>query len=67
MTGGDLPDEALISASDARRIWWGGISPTTEWRWSRDFTDFPVPVTIRSRKYYRVSDVRAFNAAREIA
>ncbi len=42
----------------------GGISEMTEWRWRQKFPDFPVPVVICKRKFYRPSDRRAFVAAR---
>ena len=42
----------------------GGISEMTEWRWRQKFSDFPVPVVICGRKYYRKSQRGAFVAAR---
>ncbi len=42
----------------------GGISPMTEYRWSKRFPDFPIPVVICKRKFYRSSEREAFVAAR---
>ena len=42
----------------------GGISAMTEWRWRQKFPDFPVPVDICGRNYYRRSQREAFVAAR---
>lgn len=42
------------------------ISATTEWRWNNDSTlGFPKPIWIRSRKYYRSGELRAFQNARQ--
>lgn len=60
-----LPDDALITAAKAREHELGGISDTTEWRWADQFSDFPRPVRINGRKFYRVRDLRAFIARRE--
>ncbi len=46
------------------RAAFGGITPMTEWRWRQKFPDFPVPVVICGRKYYRKSEREAFVAAR---
>jgi len=55
-------DKTLVSASDARRIYLGGISEVTEWRWSKQFDYFPVPVRINGRKYYTRGDLLALVA-----
>lgn len=67
MSDNSIPDEALIPAPKARRDWWGGIGETTEWRWSQQFDDFPTPVRINNRKFYRAGDIRRFNRVREAA
>ena len=46
------------------RAAFGGITPMTEWRWSRKFPDFPEPIVICGRKYYKKSEREAFIAAR---
>ena len=65
----NLNDDAfkLVPASVARRDYLGGISPTTEWRWRQSCLDFPEPITIRGRNYYRVRELRRFISAREAA
>lgn len=42
----------------------GGISRMTEHRWRERFPDFPKPVYINQRKYYRPEDRIAFVKAR---
>lgn len=42
----------------------GGISAMTEYRWSKRFPDFPVPIFICKRKFYRPAEREAFVAAR---
>lgn len=56
-------DEALISASELRRVA-GNISLMTEHRWSSRYPDFPQPYYISGRKYYRLGDWRRFRANR---
>jgi predicted DNA-binding transcriptional regulator AlpA len=53
-------DEDLITAPDMRRDWLGGVSESWEWRAARRFPDFPEPIYIGARKFYRVGDVRRF-------
>jgi hypothetical protein len=53
--------DPLVAAADARREW-GGISAVTEWRW-REAGILPRPHRIRSRNYYRRSEVEAVKAA----
>jgi len=53
-------DKKLISAPQMR-ILCGEISQMTEWRWQRDpELDFPKPVKIRNRVYYRETEVLAW-------
>lgn len=56
-------DEYLIPAPEFRRSI-GNISEMTEWRWARTMPDFPKPLRINGRKYYRAGDRRRFLAAR---
>ncbi len=62
-----LDDEALISAPEARRLMLGGISEVTEWRWAKQFPDFPKIIRINRRKYYRLGDIRKFTRTRAAA
>lgn len=49
-----------ISAPTARRDFFGGISPVTEWRWAKSVTDFPRITRIGNRKFYKLTEVRQF-------
>ncbi len=42
----------------------GGVSEMTVWRWRRKFPDFPTPIVICGRNYYKKSQRVAFIAAR---
>ena len=47
----------LITAANARELL-GGISAMTEWRYLQDDAlNFPRPVKIRSRNFYREADI----------
>lgn len=53
-------DKKFISAPQMR-ILCGEISQMTEWRWQRDpDLDFPKPVKIRNRVYYREAEILAW-------
>lgn len=56
-------DEYLIPAPEFRRSV-GNISEMTEWRWAKSMPDFPKPIRINGRKYYRAGDRRRFLASR---
>lgn len=62
-----VDDEALIAAPVARRQLLGGISESTEWRWERQLPDFPKPIRINRRKYYRLGDLREFSRSRAVS
>lgn len=50
----------LISAAQMRDLC-GGISQMTEWRWQRDpELEFPTPVRIRGRVFYREAEATAW-------
>ena len=66
-TASTLTDDALVSAPNARRLYLGGISEATEWRWSKQFASFPKAIRVNNRKFYRVGDCKLFWAAREVA
>ena len=51
--------ERLIGSAEFRRLF-NNISAMTEWRWERTLEDFPKPVRINRRKYYRYADAIAF-------
>lgn len=51
-------DHKLIPAPKARADWFGGISAMTEHRW-RKAGILPEPIRIRSRCFYRESDLIA--------
>lgn len=48
-----IDDDALLSASEARKLA-GGITSMTEWRWRRAGL-LPEPIKIRRRAYYKRS------------
>ena len=50
--------EKRIQAADTRHLC-GGISDMTLWRWIND-RDFPQPVYIGNRRYWKESDVLAW-------
>jgi len=57
----------LLPAPEARD-YVGGISAMTEWRFERDpDLGWPVPVRIKRRKYYRVSELDAFLERHQVA
>lgn len=55
-----MQTEILLKTSEVKaRL--GRISDMTIWRWERDpRLNFPKPVRIRNRKYYRESEIEAF-------
>lgn len=61
------PEVEFVSAPVARATIFGGISEVTEWRYARDLPDFPKPVRVGKRKYYKVLDARAFMERRMVA
>jgi predicted DNA-binding transcriptional regulator AlpA len=59
--GAPLPEDSdpLYNSALMRR-YCGGISPMTEWRWTRDF-DFPKPdLVVARRKFWRKSTIDAW-------
>jgi predicted DNA-binding transcriptional regulator AlpA len=61
----DIINETVwVSATSVRRRY-DNISATTLWRWEVDSElGFPKPMQVGSRKYYRLSDLEAWEAAR---
>jgi predicted DNA-binding transcriptional regulator AlpA len=52
--------QELITASRVRELC-GGICDMTLWRWRRDpDLQFPEPVIIRRRNFYRASEIAGF-------
>ena len=52
--------DILITASELRSLL-GGISDMTLWRWlADDQMNFPRPLVLRRRRYWRKSEVMAF-------
>lgn len=59
-------DNKLITAASARELL-GGISAMTEWRYLQDDAlDFPRPVKIRNRNFYRETAMREWINSREM-
>lgn len=59
------PKYRHIPASTVREMC-GGISDMSLWRWCKN-SDFPQPVRINRRRYWREADVVAWLASREHA
>jgi predicted DNA-binding transcriptional regulator AlpA len=59
-----LDDDTLLTSTQARaRI--GGVSTMCIWRWMRDpRVMFPAPVKINARNYWRLGDLRRWQAER---
>jgi predicted DNA-binding transcriptional regulator AlpA len=58
--------EKLITGPELRRRF--GITDMSLWRWRHDAElNFPQPVKLRCRNYYRESDIAAWLAARRAA
>ncbi|GAB1379915.1 helix-turn-helix transcriptional regulator [Pararhodobacter aggregans] len=57
----------IIKAQDLRDLC-GGISDMTLWRWLNDQSlDFPRPIYLGRRRYWRETEVLAWLDAREVA
>ena len=53
---------SFLTAPQVRQRF-GGITNMTLWRWARDArVGFPHPVVINGRRYYRESEIEAFEA-----
>ena len=59
-----LDDDALLTSAQMRaRV--GGVSNMCIWRWMRDpRVQFPAPVKINARNYWRLGDLRRWQAER---
>jgi predicted DNA-binding transcriptional regulator AlpA len=59
-----LDDEALLTSAQVRaRV--GGVSAMCIWRWQRDpKVQFPAPLKMNSRNYWRLGDLRRWQAER---
>lgn len=56
--------EDLIQAAEVRRIF-GGISDMSLWRWLADpALDFPKPIKIARRRFWRSSEIAAWQQGR---
>jgi predicted DNA-binding transcriptional regulator AlpA len=50
----------LMSAKDVKELF-GGISDMSLWRWLQDEKlDFPRPVVIQRRRFFRAAEIEAF-------
>jgi predicted DNA-binding transcriptional regulator AlpA len=57
----------LIKAATVRELC-GDVSDMTVWRWLNDPTlNFPKPVRIQSKRYWRENDIAAWLESREAA
>ncbi len=59
-----LDDDVLLTAAQTRgRV--GGVSAMCIWRWMRDpRVQFPTPLKINGRNYWRLGDLRRWQAER---
>ena len=62
--GPPLDDDILLTAAQTRaRV--GGVSAMCVWRWMRDpRVQFPQPIKINARNYWRIGDLRRWQAER---
>jgi predicted DNA-binding transcriptional regulator AlpA len=62
--GPPLDDDALLTSAQTRvRV--GGVSAMCIWRWLRDpRVQFPQPIKINARNYWRLGDLRRWQAER---
>jgi predicted DNA-binding transcriptional regulator AlpA len=62
--GPPLDDDVLLTAAQTRaRV--GHVSAMCIWRWMRDpRVQFPAPIKINNRNYWRLGDLRRWQAAR---
>jgi predicted DNA-binding transcriptional regulator AlpA len=62
--GPPLDDDVFLTARQTRaRV--GGVSAMCIWRWMRDArVQFPAPVKINRRNYWRIGDLRRWQAER---
>ncbi len=57
----------IIQAAKVRALC-GGVSDMTLWRWlDHPDLDFPRPIYIRRRRYWREADIAAWLAEREVS
>jgi predicted DNA-binding transcriptional regulator AlpA len=55
-------DDGLMTATHVRNHF-GGISEMTLWRWMRaEGMNFPQPIMIQRRRFWRRADIAAFEA-----
>jgi predicted DNA-binding transcriptional regulator AlpA len=53
------PDEGMLLTAVKTRQRYGNVTEMTLYRWERDAKfDFPKPVRINSRKYFRLSELQ---------
>ncbi len=58
----DLDDEALLNSAQTKARC-GSVTDMCIWRWLRDpRVQFPQPVKINKRNYWRLGDLRAWQA-----
>jgi predicted DNA-binding transcriptional regulator AlpA len=60
---GAVSDEHYVGSVETRKFC-GGVSDMTLHRWLKGLPDFPKPVYINGRRYWRLGDLRAFMARR---
>jgi predicted DNA-binding transcriptional regulator AlpA len=59
------PDDDILLTSAQTRARIGGVSTMCLWRWMRDpRVMFPQPVRINNRNYWRLGDLRLWQAQR---
>lgn len=62
-----MTDNQLTPATAVRQTL-GGVSSMTLWRWLKDEEmNFPKPLFINGRRYWRAADIAAWLEAREAA
>jgi predicted DNA-binding transcriptional regulator AlpA len=62
------PDDDVLLTSSQTRARIGGVSAMCIWRWMRDpRVQFPAPIKINARNYWRLGDLRRWHAKRVTA
>jgi predicted DNA-binding transcriptional regulator AlpA len=68
LVGAALPDDETKLSSRQVKKRYGDVSDMTIWRWMNDKrVKFPRPISIQKRNYWRLGDLREFDARQAAA
>ena len=66
-TRGSPPDDETLLSTAQVRARYGNVSDMTIWRWQNKASlNFPRPLVINKRRYWRLGQLRAFDASRAL-